>query len=354
MPLAIRDFTRAETLTRWLVPPALAGLLLAGIYVSALFDEPPGWSWWALAGIVLQAYIIGEGVRAISRWLQRRLPWSERIGKRLLVQLLACLLFASVYLLLVYVPIKLAEIAGGSNDTLEWPHLTFTVLLALAFGVTLGLLQLVFDLLREWQQSAIDTERLRRATLRAELDALRAQIDPHFLFNSLNTLYGLIEQSPEQARRLVLELADVYRHVLQHGNADLVPLAQELDFVRAYVRILAARHGSALVVEIDDLGDIDGLSVPPMCLQLLIENAVRHNRVDPHEPLVVRIDRVDDRLRVVNPLRARRGNHAGTGIGLANLTMRYGLLGAAQVDIERDAEQFRVALPLLRQTESAA
>ena len=354
MQLPIRDFKRAETLTRWLVPPVLAGLLLAGVYVSALFDEPPGWSWGMLAGVVLQAYIISEGVRAISRWLQRRLPWSERIGKRLLVQLLACLLFASVYLLLVYVPIKLAEIAGGSNDTLEWPHLAFTLLLALAFGVTLGLLQLVFDVLREWQQSAIDAERLRRATLRAELDALRAQIDPHFLFNSLNTLYGLIEQSPERARTLVLELSDVYRHVLQHGTADLVPLTQELDFVRAYARILAARHGTALVVEIDDLGDIDGLSVPPMCLQLLIENAVRHNRVDVDEPLGVRIDRLDDHLRVVNPLRARRGNHAGTGIGLANLASRYALLGAVPMTIERDADEFRVTLPLLRQPEIAA
>lgn len=354
MQLPARDLQRAETLTRWLVPPAVAGLLLAGVYVTALFDEPPGWSWTMVAVVVLQAYIIGEGVRAISRWLQRRLPWRERIGRRLLVQLLACLLFASIYLLLVYVPIKLAEIARGSNDTLEWPHLAFTVLLALAFGITLGLLQLVFDLLREWQQSALDAERLRRATLRAELDALKAQIDPHFLFNSLNTLYGLIDLSPQRARALVLELSDVYRHVLQHGNADLVPLAQELDFVRAYGRILAARHGAALVVDIDDLGDVDGLAVPPMCLQLLIENAVRHNRVDVDEPLLVRIERHGDRLHIVNPLRARRGHHAGTGIGLANLASRYALLGAAPIAIESDAGQFRVTLPLLRPPESTA
>jgi sensor histidine kinase YesM len=348
-----QELRRAEWLARLLVPPAVAGLMLAGIYVSALFDEPPGWSWTLVLVVVVQVYIIAEGVRFISRWLRRRLPGRERLGRRLLLQMLASLLFACGFLLLIYVPVKLSEIANGSNDELGWPHLAFTLLVGLAFGVTLSLLQGVFDLLREWQQVAVEAERLRRAGLRAELDAVKAQINPHFLFNSLNTLYGLIQQSPDQAQALLLELSDVFRYVLHHGEHDLVPLTQELEFLTAYMRILSARHGTAVRLEIGALGAIQDVSVPPMCLQLLIENAVRHNRVDAQQPLVIRIERVRDRLVVRNPQLPKRGTETSTGIGLSNLDARYRLLGAPALGVRHEGENFEVALPLLTSPRSS-
>jgi hypothetical protein len=346
MHLSPTTLNRAEWSLRLLAPPLLAGVALGGVYLSAMFEEPPGWSLTVLLVVIAQVYIIGEGVRLISRWLQGRLPWRERLGRRVLVQVLASLGFACIYLLLIYVPIKLREIAQGSNDHLGWPHLAFTLLFAFALGLALSLLQLIFDLLQQWQRSELEAERLRRSALRMELDALKAQLNPHFLFNSLNTLHGLIDEAPERARLLVLELSDVLRYVLRHGEQDLVPLSEELDFLQAYLRILDARHGDGLRLIIGDLGDTATACLPPMSLQVLIENVVRHNRIDPGQSLSVSLTRAGDRLQMRNPLRPMRSPNAGAGIGLKNLQARYQALQQPPPEVSRDAADFCVSLPL--------
>lgn len=334
---------RGEWLARALMPPLLAGAVLAGIYVSALFDEPPGFSLTMLAVIVTLVYALAEALRWLSRGLQRRWPWQQRFGRRLALSLL----LSAALLLALYVPAKLAEIAAGSNDTLEWPHLAFTLLVALAFGGGLALQQLVFDLLAEWRRSERAAEDARRQALRAELDALKAQLNPHFLFNSLNALHALIDQDPQRARELVLELSDVLRYVLREGAQDLVPLAQELDFVRGWLRILAARHGAALDVRID-IDAAPGERLPPLALQLLIENAVRHNRVDPDAPLRVRLVRADGGVLVANALQPRRSAEPGAGLGLRNLAARCVALGLPAPRVEQAGGEFRVWLGLAR------
>lgn len=341
---------RGEWLARALMPPLLAGAVLAGIYVSALFDEPPGFSLTMLAVIVMLVYALAEALRWLSRGLQRRWPWQQRFGRRLALQLALSLLLSAALLLALYVPAKLAEIAAGSNDTLEWPHLAFTLLVALAFGGGLALQQLVLDLLAEWRRSERAAEDARRQALRAELDALKAQLNPHFLFNSLNALHALIDQDPQRARELVLELSDVLRYVLREGAQDLVPLAQELDFVRGWLRILAARHGAALDVRID-IDPAPGERLPPLALQLLIENAVRHNRVDPDAPLRLRLVREDGGVRVANTLQPRRSAEPSAGLGLRNLAARCAALGLPPPRVEQTEGEFRVWLGLARETQ---
>lgn len=341
---------RGEWLARALMPPLLAGAVLAGIYVSALFDEPPGFSLTMLAVIVTLVYALAEALRWLSRGLQRRWPWQQRFGRRLALQLALSLLLSAALLLALYVPAKLAEIAAGSNDTLEWPHLAFTLLVALAFGGGLALQQLVLDLLAEWRRSERAAEDARRQALRAELDALKAQLNPHFLFNSLNALHALIDQDPQRARELVLELSDVLRYVLREGAQDLVPLAQELDFVRGWLRILAARHGAALDVRID-IDPAPGERLPPLALQLLIENAVRHNRVDPDAPLRLRLVREDGGVRVANTRQPRRSAEPGAGLGLRNLAARCAALGLPPPRVEQTEGEFRVWLGLARETQ---
>lgn len=344
------DSHRGEWLARALMPPLLAAAVLAGVYVSALFDQPPGFSLTLLAVILAMVYALAEGMRWLSRGLQRRWPWQDRFGLRLGLQLALSLLLSATCLLAVYIPAKLAEIAAGANDTLEWPHLAFTLLVALAFGGGLALQQLVFDLLAEWRRSESRAEEARRQALRAELDALKAQLNPHFLFNSLNALHALIDQDPPRARELVLELSDVLRYVLREGAQDLVPLAQELDFVRGWLRILAARHGAALDVQID-IDPAPGERLPPLALQLLIENAVRHNRIEQDAPLRVRLSRAGDGLLVANTLQPRRSAEPGAGLGLRNLAARCAALGLPPPRVEQADGEFRVWLGLARDTQ---
>jgi len=337
----------AEASLRLLLPAVLAGVAALTFWLASLFDEPPGFSP-ASAGVLLGiVLLISESVRAVALALGRRLPWRDGVLRRGLAQLGATALLAVLVALVIYVPLKLWEIRQGSHDELAWPHLLLTAAFAFGFALAFNALHAVVDFYRGWQQARGEAEALRAVALKAELEALKAQVNPHFLFNSLNAVYGLIDEDPRRARGLVLELSDVFRYVLSHGNRDLVPLAQELEFLDAFEALLAARHGDGLRIERATGGGEQQVALPPMTLQLLVENAVKHNRIEPGDGLVVRIERDGDTLEVSNPLKPRRGATAGAGTGLRNIDQRYRLLHLRGVDVRRDADRFLVRVPLL-------
>jgi len=210
-------------------------------------------------------------------------------------------------------------------------------------------------LIRERESDLTRVERLERLRSQAELAALKAQIDPHFLFNSLNTLGHLIVRDAPRAREFCDLLAEVYRYVLASRDRDLVPLADELAFVRGYHRLLALRFGAAVQLDIDASlsGDrVRGL-VPPLALQTLLENAVKHNQTDQAQPLIVRMQRGADTLHVSNDVRQRSSALPSSGLGLRNLDERCRLLSGRALDVRRGETRFEVRLPLLM-TEAAA
>jgi hypothetical protein len=336
-----------EWIVRALVPVLLGGVTYGTFWVASLFDEPPGLTLAGFAAFAVFVFLIAEGVRAISRALDHRAAWRDGVARRALSQLAATIAFSTAFALLIYVPLKLWQIQQGSRDTIAWPHLALTAALALCLALAINALQIVFDFYKSWQTARIEADRLREVALKAELEALKAQVNPHFLFNSLNALYGLIEEDPQRARALVLELSDVFRYVLTHAHGDLVSLAQELQFLDAYAALLGARHGSGFVIERDTGGEESRVSLPPMTLQLLVENAVKHNRVDAGDGLVVRIVREGDTLIVSNPLKPKRGATSGAGVGLDNIDQRYRLLNLRGVDVRREDERFIVRVPLL-------
>lgn len=345
-PLDVRA-DRIETWARLWVPALVAGLALASIELAAMFDEPPGRSWTALGLYLINIYVIAEAIRAISRYLDRRVSWKNAGALRVVAQLGLSVAFACVYLLLIYVPLKLYEISQGADDVLAWPHIAFTLLLALIFGTALAAFQLLFDFFRQWRAAQAEAEQQRLAVTRAELDALKAQINPHFLFNSFNTVYGLIEHDPERARSVLLDLSDIFRYVLLHNHLDLVPLPQELAFLEAYLKILRARHGEGLQIRVSGCDNVTARAIAPMTLQLLLENVVCHNDIESGPGLHVDIRCENDALTVSNPIRARRGDTRGTGSGLSHIQARYRLLCEREIRIERSADMFRVTVPLL-------
>lgn len=338
---------RLETVARIVYPTALGLVAYMSLWVASLFDEPPRFSLLALLAFAGFVVVLSEGIRLLSRWLDRHCTWQARPGFRLSLQLLGSTLLAVVYTLAIYLPVKLLEIRNGANDIIAWPHLAIACLLALIFALSLNALYVLLDFYAIWQRSRRDAERLRDAVLRAELDALRAHMNPHFLFNSLNTVHGLIAQNPQAARAMVVELSDVLRYALTHGSKDLVPLSQELEFLDAYRAVLEVRHGPGLQIRTSTMQDSDSVQLPPMSLQLLVENAVRHNRIAPDDPLVIDIERDDGRLSVSNPIKPRHGSTAGAGTGLSNIDQRYRLLGASGIVVREDADFFRVTLELL-------
>jgi LytS/YehU family sensor histidine kinase len=212
----------------------------------------------------------------------------------------------------------------------------------------LNLARLTLDFLGGWQLAMATAAARERDLVQAQLDALQAQVNPHFLFNSLNTIYGVIAEDPARAQALLLKLAEVFRYALRHGRTQLVPLSEELSFVAAFAELLEVRHGDGLVIERRLTGDEPELWVPPMTLQLLIENAVKHNRIDGGDALHVVIEHDEDRLRVHHAPRPRLTASAGEGRGLKNIAERFALAGAAGVAVRSSPERFEVEVPLLR------
>jgi hypothetical protein len=204
----------------------------------------------------------------------------------------------------------------------------------------------------QWKDNLQRAEQLARTQTQAQLDALQSQLDPHFLFNNLNTLAALIEPDNVPAQQFVEQLADVYRYVLLAQGQPTVPLAEEMAFIETYLALHKARFRDNLVVDIDVPAAALARRVAPLSVQLLVENALKHNEASRQHPLHLRLwaaAETPDFLLVENALRPRTaGLTPGTGTGLANVRQRYHLLNPARpVEIQEAAGKFAVKLPLL-------
>ncbi|WP_282050634.1 sensor histidine kinase [Maribacter aquivivus] len=195
------------------------------------------------------------------------------------------------------------------------------------------------------QESRIENEQLKQQNLENELAALKNQIDPHFLFNSLNSLSSLIREN-EKATQFVNKLSYMYRYILQSGETNLVPVKDELKFLRSYIFLMETRYRDRIQIEVDVADDFLDRMVPPLALQSLVENSVKHNEISSTNPLTVKVYSNGESLFVENPIRSRSTLAEGMGTGLYNLKKRYSLLLKKELIVSNDNEIFKVELPL--------
>ncbi|WP_340202606.1 2TM domain-containing protein [Ascidiimonas sp. W6] len=205
---------------------------------------------------------------------------------------------------------------------------------------------------REMQKNKIKEQKIIAGTASAQFDALKNQLDPHFLFNSLNVLTSLIEEDPIAAQKFTTALSKIYRYVLEQKNKELVTVQEEIDFAKLYVRLLKMRFEDSIIFEIPERLTNPEAKVVPLSLQLLLENAVKHNVVTPSAPLKVVIKEENGNLIIQNNLQPKQVLKKSTGVGLMNIRQRYGILTHRQVEIEKDNQVFRVKLPLLTKQKS--
>ena len=204
-------------------------------------------------------------------------------------------------------------------------------------------------LVKESESEIVRNEQLERAKAEAELEALKNQIDPHFIFNSLNTLSHLIEEKPLKARQFNDSLADVYRYILHNKGRELVLLQEEIGFLTDYFSLLKIRFENAVQLKILFGEDVyQQYLIPPISLQVLAENAIKHNEFSDVQPLVISISLQNDSLIIHNERRKKELRKESSKIGLQNLQERYRLTAGMEIRIEDDAENFTVTLPLLQ------
>lgn len=217
--------------------------------------------------------------------------------------------------------------------------------------MTMAIYEAIYFFVR-LKKSIREEEQSKQAIVQAQLDALRNQAQPHFFFNTLNTLRDIIDQnSKEDATEFVDKLSDMYRFLLEAGNANLIPLRDELKFSKAYIHIQSERFGDNLKLNWNIPNTSLDAMIVPMSLQLLLENAIKHNVISKAKPLDVQITIKDDYIIVNNKIQAKSTQLPSTKVGLKNIEKRYALITEKPVEIVNDGNEFSVSLPVLKAPE---
>ncbi|MDW3193753.1 MAG: histidine kinase [Cytophagales bacterium] len=198
----------------------------------------------------------------------------------------------------------------------------------------------------KWEKESYEKTLLEKENIKAKYEVLQNQLSPHFLFNCFNTLAVLIDESRATAVKFLHQLSKVYRYVLEMKDQELVSLYDEMQSMEAYVELMKHRYGDSFKVLLPEESQLANQRLVPLTLQILLENALKHNEFSDQQPLEVQVAIERDKLSVINPLRSN-GNQSGTGIGLNNLRSRYQAVLGSSLEITAQNEAFRVDIPLI-------
>lgn len=277
-------------------------------------------------------------------------PHTKDVSKRLFLQTGAILLTYSVLRTLLkatlHEPLHLFSGVAHSPDNVIIEPIASLILTFLVISIYEG--AYFFNLLN---RSILEKEKLQKAHIQSQLQGLKSQVNPHFLFNSLNTLAHLIPEDTEKAVRFVQKLSKTYRYILEIRDEKLISLQDELEFLKAFVFLLEERFGENLNVEleVDEVYFQD--KVIPLSLQLLVENAIKHNIISKNKPLWIKIYIEQGKYLVVqNNLQLKNQDINSTKIGLENIKKRYDFYSDELVEVKASEKYFTVALPLIHST----
>ncbi|AKD58808.1 sensor histidine kinase [Spirosoma radiotolerans] len=288
------------------------------------------------------------GFNLAGRWVIRQFPEQRQAGQRLAVMVL---ILEVVMLIMAVFDLWVFSIIPGSGVVFSVERLKLIVLFGCAFVFFLCLAIGLVHIYSQWQERQTEIEQLKHHALQQQYDALKWQVNPHFLFNSLNAISALIGEDRALAERFVDNLAKVYRYLLKTGNQPLVPLADELNFIQTYAELLQTRYGESIQITLPPLTcSIQGC-LPPISLQTLIDNAMKHNLMTTNRPLFIQLSLIGETsIRVTNTLQPKKKTLNIYPHNLANLRAKYRQWPVQPVEVEMDDKWFTVTLPLLSVT----
>jgi len=337
----------------WLV--MLIGIPLFSSLIPIIFfgwriGRPPYYPWNAYWPCLIITAIIWISCRFIMIWTRRRYASFALVKKRLVVQsvliLIAALLTNNVVGLFLddlckdLIQLRHGQFNPGDAFINGNAATIFSTMLVVAIYESIYFMS-------ELRKSVEETEMLKRESLRAQLEALKTQVNPHFLFNNLNTLSAVIPDNPSQAIDFVQQLSRVYRHILEVKNEQSILLKEELEVLQAYAFLLKTRFGDNLDINIRVAAGELEQKIVPLSLQILMENAIKHNIVSAAKPLRIDVFTEEGRLIVSNTLQKKNQAFESTGIGLENIRNRYLLLGSKPIEVEEGPSCFTVSIPLI-------
>jgi sensor histidine kinase YesM len=298
----------------------------------------------------LYSFFLGIGNGLLNDFLNKKIPWSEATTKRAVISIVSILVanFILVYLcnyinfVIFQKAATPAEFFSGKYNFMNW----FMVNIALLISAFLHAKGFMEELKKTSKKEVVE-QKLIATSANAQFESLKNQLDPHFLFNSLNVLSSLIDENPKQAQKFTASMSKIYRYVLEQKDKELVTVEDEIEFAKTYCDLLKTRFEDSVDFIFEVNKEDYRRYVVPLSLQLLLENCIKHNFATSSKPLIIKIFSENDILCIENNLQEREQMKESAGIGLANIVQRYSLLTKRNVFIEKSEDYFKVKLPVL-------
>lgn len=272
----------------------------------------------------------------VSKWIS----WTEFPVRRFTIGMIVMVLYSTIAvfaLVLFYEYVLGLSFMRDLNEVI-WTSITLTIVVSLFMHGR--------SFLENWRAAELNSAQLQKESMKAQFDSLKSQVNPHFLFNSLNALTNLIYEDQDKAARFVKQLSEVYRYVLDNQGREMVSLADEVKFLKSYMFLQQIRYGDKLKVDIG-LDNVNA-QVAPLVLQMLVENAIKHNIVSKDQPLNINIFVKDERIVIENNIQKKNVlPEDSKGIGLENIKSRYRFLDNKKVEVIDNGKLFTVKLPVL-------
>ena len=295
---------------------------------------------------MMYSIVLGYANRSVFVYLDKKYAGERFSSKRLIVGFITAFLITIliIFLLRIFTDV----VIEGEAFKEYWANERLAnYVFATAMSFIILLCFYVFYIFKEYNESKVKEQKIIAGTANAKFESLKNQIDPHFLFNSLNVLSSLIEENPDNAQKFTTSLSKIYRYVLEQKDKELVTVQEELAFAKTYMNLLKMRFENSISFELPENFENSEAKVVPLSLQLLLENCIKHNIVSEQKPLHIKISIKDNYLIIQNDLQKKEVLQDRRGVGLQNIVSRYSILTQRKVLINESNAVFAIYLPIL-------
>ncbi|MBC7902124.1 MAG: histidine kinase [Gemmatimonadaceae bacterium] len=335
---------RVEWISFFAMMPVLTILLNMLLFPDRVWKDSRIWAF-SFPVIYVQGFISWYLHIVSMHWLRIRFPLLRQTSFRLTVLYITHIFLTSLTFFSLFYGYDLFNFLGYQFNVGNF-KLSLLVSLALTLvATTMWEAEYIFG---QWKKSLAEKETMQQLAIQHEFETLKSQVNPHFLFNCFNTLSSLISEDAKQAEKFLNELSKVYRYLLRNNEDGLTTVKSEIQFIRSYFQLLKTRHGNAIDFNIEIDKRYDNYLLPSLSLQLLVENAVKHNVLSKNFPLTIEIfTAAGNKLVVNNNLQRRSQKPPSNKVGLENIQAKYDLLRQSGFQVLEDSKNFTVVLPLL-------
>lgn len=301
-------------------------------------------SWGSLLSLIA-AFMLAYPDLFLIRNLNEKYPWKRKGILRSGIELIIAILVGVIIAVFIT---TLAHLINPYEEDLLTTYVFNSIVLAVCNVAIMIIFEAWIFFIAE-TESEIRNEELMKELTQIRFEVLKNQMNPHFMFNSLNVLTGLIETDPAKSQRFIEEFSSIYRYVLDTIEQNVISLEKELEFARSYMYLQQIRHGEYLTYSVNIRSEFLSYYLPPLSLQVVLENAIKHNQVSGEKPLHIEIFDEGNDLIISNTLQPKMTFGKSTGIGQENLMKRYSMVCSRAPEFQVGTEEYRVVLPLIKE-----